>query len=378
MHYKKPKWMAINRINWTSRINNHLAKATYFAIGCISLFFLGTLQAQLPTTLKLLKAESQPVITADNLDVLSSHNKSGFETGQVIKIGNAYHMFINEMFGRAHRDMRIAYWTSDDAVHWHRQSTIINSIPGRTPTNPRSEVWVTGVEYNTQEDSWNIFYVAYRAGDSTKGEILGNDYQGRIWRAKSVVSGRKGIAGPYADMGIVLQPDKNSQTWEGQQAIACFNPYKVGTTWYSMYDGHYHTPRGPWPTGIAFAKELSGPWTRMPEGFNPIRVAKVFMENEIVSKLKDGRYLMVFDSFGDQQIGYSLSIDGLHWSPEKRVKVQFKDHLWAMNGDHSTRTPLCAIEQKDGTFMVIYTALTDKNGKKFYAVGKCTLAWADN
>lgn len=113
----------------------------------------------------------------------------------------------------------------------------------------------------------------------------------------------------------------------------------------------------------------------MPEGFNPIGVAKIFMENEIVSKLKDGRYLMVFDSFGDQQIGYSLSNDGLHWSPEKRVKVQFNDHLWAMDGDHSTRTPLCAIEQKNGTFMVIYTALTNKNGKKFYAVGKCTLAW---
>jgi len=271
--------------------------------------------------------------------------------------------------------MRIAYWTSQDAVHWHRKSTIVNSISGRSPTNPRSEVWVTAVEYNKDENAWNIFYVAYRSGDSTKGEIPGNDYAGRIWRAKSVVSGPTGIEGPYADMGIVLEPDNDSQPWEGQQAIACFNPYKVGNTWYAMYDGHYHTPRGTWPTGIAYAKKLSGPWKRMPEGFNPIHVAKVFMENEIVSRLKDGRYLMVFDSFGNQEIGYSLSSDGLHWSPEKRVKVQFKDKRWALDGDHATRTPLCAIEQNDGTFLVIYTALTNKNGKKFYGVGKCTLAW---
>ena len=332
-------------------------------------------QQQLPTTLKLISAEETPVIDAQNKDVIASGNKSGFETGQVVKIGKIYHMFINEMFNRPHLDMRIAYWTSPDAIHWHRQSTIVNSIPGRTATNPRSEVWVTGVEYNHDEDAWNIFYVAYRGGDSAKGEIPGNDYAGRIWRAKSVVNGIDGIAGPYADMGIVLEPDQNSQKWEGQQAVACFNPYKVGDTWFAMYDGHYHTPKGPWPTGIAFARKLSGPWTRMPEGFNPIGVAKIFMENEVVSKLKDGRYLMVFDSFGDQEIGYSISDDGLHWSDEKRIKVQFKDHVWAENGDHSPRTPLWAIEEADGTFTVIYTAITLKNNKKFYAVGQCKLGW---
>jgi hypothetical protein len=329
----------------------------------------------LPATLKLISAHRGPVIDAQNADVISSGNHSGFETGQVIKIGETYHMFINEMFQRPHRDMRIAYWTSPDAIHWKRQSTIVNSIPGRTATNPRSEVWVTGVEYNHDEDAWNIFYVAYRAGDSTKGEIAGNDYAGRIWRAKSVINGTKGIAGPYADMGIVMEPDQDSQKWEGQQAVACFNPYKVGNTWLAMYDGHNHTPRGPWPTGIAFAHKLEGPWTRMPEGFNPIGVAKEFMENEVVSRLKDHRYLMVFDSFGDQEIGYSISDDGIHWSDEKRIKVQVKGDLWAEKGDHSTRTPLCAIQEADGTFTVIYTAMTMRNNKKFFAVGQCKLAW---
>lgn len=325
--------------------------------------------------LRVIAEHNGPVIGANHPDVELTANRSGFETGQVVKINNLYHMFVNEMFDRPHRDLRISYWTSPDAVQWKRHSTIVQSIPGRTPANPRSEVWITGVVFNEGEDAWNIFYVAYRAGDSTRGEIPGNDYAGRIWRAKSVVNGRDGIAGPYADMGVLMEPDTNLQSWEGQQAVACFNPYQVGNTWYAMYDGHFHTPKGPWPTGIATAPALSGPWVRMPEGFNPIPVADVFMENEIVSRLKDGRYLMVFDSFGDREIGYSISEDGIRWSKEVRVKVQSPQNAWAEPGDHFTRTPLCAIEEADGTFTVIYTAMTIRDNQKFYAVGKCTLAW---
>lgn len=325
--------------------------------------------------LKLVSEHIGPVISANHPDVLASNNRTGFETGQVVKLNGVYHMFVNEMFDRAHRDLRISYWTSNDAVNWKRHSTVVNSIPGRTPTNPRSEVWLTGVVFNEEEDAWNLFYVAYRAGDSTKGELAGSDYAGRIWRAKSVVKGREGIAGPYADMGIVMEPDENSQPWEGQQAVASFNPYKAGNTWYSMYDGHDHIPRGPWPTGLAFAKKLSGPWYRMPEGFNPLPVVDEFMENAVVSRLKDGRYMMVFDSFGDQEIGYSLSDDGIHWGREIRVKIQSASNLWAEAGDHYTRTPLCAIEEDNGTFTVIYTARTKINDKNFYAIGKCTLGW---
>ena len=325
--------------------------------------------------LKLVSENNGPVISTNHPDVVLSSNRSGFETGQVVKLGDTYHMFVNEMFDRPHLDMRIAYWTSMDAVHWKRESTIVQSIPGRSPTNLRSEVWVTSVIFNDEEDAWNMFYVAYRAGDSSKGEIAGSDYAGRIWRAKSVVKGRTGIAGPYADMGIILEPDSNSQSWEGQQAVASFSPYKAGNSWFAIYDGHNHVPRGPWPDGMAFAHKLSGPWTRMPEGFNPLSIVDVFAENHVVCRLKDGRYLMVFDSLGDQEIGYSISDDGVRWRHETRVKVQSPNHEWALPGDHSTRTPLCAIEEGDGTFTVVYTALTKINNKNFYAIGKCTLAW---
>ncbi len=342
---------------------------------CLSLV-LNTACGSTPTKLILISEHEGPVVSSDHSDVVTSENRSGFETGQVVKLDGIYHMFVNEMFNRSHRDMRIAYWTSEDAVNWKRNSTLVESIPGRSPSNPRSEVWVTGVEFNEKENAWNMFYVAYCAGDKTKGEIEDYDYAGRIWRAKSVKPGKGGIGGPYADMGIVLQPDEHSQYWEGQQAVATFNPYRVGEQWYAFYDGHNHVPRGPWPVGLAKAPALSGPWERLSEGINPVPIAEKFIENPQVTELKDGRYLAVFDSFGDQEISYSLSIDGVTWSKESRIKVQSEGTIWANDGDHSMRTPLCAIEEEDGTFTVIYTALTEVNKKRFYAIGKCTIGWA--
>jgi hypothetical protein len=232
------------------------------------------------------------------------------------------------------------------------------------------------VEFNEDEDFWNIFYVAYRSGDGKKGENAGGDYEGRIWRARSKVKGPDGIGGPYEDVEIIMQPDENTQKWEGQQAVDSFNPYKVGDKWYAFYGGHYHKPRGLWPVGLAVADKLSGPWKRMPEGFNPVPIVKTFIENPVVSRLPDGRWMAIFDSLGDREIGYSFSKDGITWPLETRLTVQTGDNTWAGSGDHDMRTPLCAVREDDGTFTVIYTARM--KDKPFWAVGKCTLGWDPN
>ena len=347
----------------------------YFSALIISVLMIETVCAQGKKELVVKRIQEGPIIDHKHADVIASGNKSGFETGQVVKIKDVYHMFVNEMFGRAHLDMRIAYWTSTNTIDWKRESTIVESVPGRSADNLRSEVWVTAVEFNEEEQAWNIFYVAYRGGDKARGELEGYDYAGRIWRAKSMVAGRDGIAGPYVDMGIVLQPDANSQSWEGQQAIAAFNPYRVGDGWYAFYDGHNHVPQSDWPLGMAKASQLSGPWTRLPEGQNPIPISAVFNENVEVTELKAGGYLAIFDSFGDHEIGYSLSDDGIHWAKERRLKVQSASNLWADAGDHATRTPLGAIEEEDGSFTVVYTARYTKQGKVFFGLGQVVLGW---
>ncbi|MDD3320557.1 MAG: hypothetical protein PHS59_03845 [Paludibacter sp.] len=365
----------MNTLKQPSFLNFRVLSIVFIFATSITTVFSQKTQKNEQKKLVLVSEHKGPIVGKFHEDVLSSKNRSGFETGQVVKINGVYHMFINEMFDRPHKDMRIAYWTSSDAINWKRQSTIVESIPGRSPSNPKSEVWVTGVEFNTEENAWDIFYVSYRSGDKEKGELEQSDYEGKIWRAKSVITGVNGIAGPYAELGIVLQPDENSQSWEGQQAVASFNPYKVGDKWYAMYDGHNYIPKGPWPVGLATADKLSGPWKRFPEGTNPLPIADVFAENTVITELKKEGYLTLFDSLGDQEIGYSISDDGLKWSKETRVKVQSGENLWAESGDHSTRTPLCAIEEADGTFTVIYTAIMKEDGENFYAIGKCSIGW---
>jgi hypothetical protein len=113
----------------------------------------------------------------------------------------------------------------------------------------------------------------------------------------------------------------------------------------------------------------------MPENINPLPIAEEFIENPQVTELKEGGFLAVFDSFGDQEIAYSISDDGINWSPEVRIKVQSDDNLWCKDGDHAMRTPLCAIEEDNGTFTIIYTAMMKLEGDRFYAIGKCSLAW---
>jgi hypothetical protein len=123
------------------------------------------------------------------------------------------------------------------------------------------------------------------------------------------------------------------------------------------------------------ADKLEGPWERLPEGENPLNIVDYFMENAVISRLSDGRYLAVYDSYGDQEIGYSISEDGLNWDKEVRIKIQFENDLWGKEGHHAMRTPLCAIEEEDGSFTVVYTCLMNDDEKTFFAIGKCTLAW---
>jgi hypothetical protein len=362
-------------------------KSTLEMIGTGSYVILGVIPAEAEASVRtqdnrvagkksklvVLSEHQGPVIGPDHPDVKASGNRSGFETGHLVKHKGIYHMFVNEMFGQHHIDMRVSHWSSPDAINWKRQSTVVDRVPGRSHKNHRSEVWLTGVKYNEDEEAWNIFFVSYRGGNQKAGESYGLDYEGRIWRAQSMVKGPDGIAGPYEDVEVVLQPDEHTQAWEGQQAVDSFNPYQVGDKWYAFYGGHYHHPRGPWPVGLAVAEKLSSPWKRMPEDFNPVPIVETFIENPVVSKLPDGRYLAIFDSLGNRQIGYSLSEDGITWPPETRLTVQSGGNQWAGGADHDMRTPLCAVREDDGTFTVIYTAKMQK--KEFWAVGKCTLGW---
>ena len=51
-----------------------------------------------------------------------------------------------------------------------------------------------------------------------------------------------------------MQPDAESQSWEGGQGTDSFFPYQVGKRWYAFYGSHEKL----WEVGLAEADFLAG------------------------------------------------------------------------------------------------------------------------
>jgi hypothetical protein len=302
---------------------------------------------QLLVTRQLLR----PVLTTQSEG--AGGNKYGFEGGRVIKQGGMYHLFTSEMVGDPHWvRMKLAHWTSRDGERWKRVGTLRESSGDFTGTDPRAALWSPLPVFDDDAGLWNLFYVAYQASPDTPKQWLTN-HEGRIWRAVSQTPGKKGIGGPYKDVGIVLQRGNESDPWEGLQGTDSFFPYKVGAGWYALY-GSARTETLPitlWQVGLAQAPKIGGPWKRCTE-LNPLAVEPTFIENPIVSRLADGSYIAVYDDHKPNSIGYTFSGDGIHWSPGLQLTVQTGSGIWATE----VRTPLGLIDEGNGKFTLFYSA----------------------
>jgi hypothetical protein len=281
----------------------------------------------------------------------------GFEGGSVLKIKGTYHLFTTEMMpGHYAVKTRMAHWSSTDRIHWTRVATLYESSGDFTGQDPRASLWAPMPVYNTTEGRWNLVYVAYRSAPSTKTEWRGN-YEGRVWRAVSTQKGYGGIGGPYEDVEVILEPDAHSQPWEGLQGTDSFFAYQVGKRWLGFYGSANteHLPVEHWRVGLAEAPALAGPWKRRSEG-NPVDIEKRFAENPVVTSIKNGYYVAVYDNDVEYSntIGYSWSApgDGVHWAPGRQLVVQPKGKgSWA----DVVRTPLGLIPEGHGRYTMFYT-----------------------
>ncbi len=307
--------------------------------------------------LRVTKQFDEPILTINSPEARG--NKYGFEGGRALKLDGAYHLFTSEMVGDPHWvKMKLAHWTSRDRLHWGRVSTLFESSGDFTGKDPRAALWSPMPIYDQTEGRWNLFYVAYQCAPDTSRQWLTN-HEGRIWRAVSKMKGPGGIDGPYEDVGVILQRGKDSDTWEGLQGTDSFFPYKVGDRWYAFY-GTGHTEKLPislWQVGLAWAPNLAGPWKRYTE-LNPANIEKVFIENPVVTRLPDGTYVAVYDDNVEHAVGYTFSVDGIHWTPGKALIVQKGKGIWA----NEVRTPLGLIPEGDDLFTLFYTANQDLLG----------------
>ncbi|QYM78179.1 hypothetical protein K0B96_12810 [Horticoccus luteus] len=324
------------------------------------------------TTLEFLDAPAHPVIGPDHPELAG--NRYGFEGGSVIYESGVFHLFTAEMADDPFwAKMRLAHWSSPDGANWQRVGTLYETPGTMIPGDTRFSLWSPMPIFNAAEDRWNLFYIAYRPGFGA-GEGLHMD--GRVWRAISQQPGRSGIGGPYRDDGIVLQPDADSQPWEGQQGTDSFYPWPVGGKWRAFYGSHNHVPHTPWLVGLAEAPALAGPWRRCP-GVNPSPIEPHFIENPIVVSTAAG-FIAIYDNClsdagtpylpDGRHVGYSVSTDSVHWPQGRSVAVQPEGPA---NWSDDVRTPLCLVSTGDDHCTMIYTAkLRDRN---FWGVGLARL-----
>jgi hypothetical protein len=316
--------------------------------------------------------------------------QGGFEGGRVVEVGDTYHMFPTERAGEKGVDYyydrvktRIGHWTSKDAIHWKRESTIYQASGTYAITeddNPmndrRAAIWSYMPVFNEKANKWYGYYLAYTVSKTVEP----NHSFGRIWRCESTVDGIGGIGGPYKDMGIIMEPGLDSQPWEGRQGVASFFPYKVGDKYFGFYSGAYpfnswadypkKSGKG-WFVALAESKSLEGPWQRMNKGLEPIKsMHPQFVENPIVSQLPNGLYIAIFDGGPDgwghhlpNMIGYSLSKDGINWGEARYLPIETKvDKWWDI-----MRTPLCLIPEGNDVYTIVYNAIDLK--RRFHPTG---------
>lgn len=316
--------------------------------------------------------------------------QGGFEGGRVVKVGDTYHMFPTERAGEVGVDYyydrvktKIGHWTSKDAIHWKRESTIYQASGTYAITeddNPmndrRAAIWSYMPVFNEKANKWYGYYLAY----TVHKEIQPNHSFGRIWRCESTVEGINGIGGPYKDMGIIMEPGLDSQPWEGRQGVASFFPYKVGDKYFGFYSGAYpfnswadypkKTGKG-WFVALAESQSLEGPWTRIKDENTPIKsMHPFFVENPIVSQLPNGLYIAIFDGGPEgwghhlpNMIAYSLSKDGKNWGEARYLPIETKvDKWWDI-----MRTPLCLIPEGNDVYTIVYAAIDLK--RRFHPMG---------
>ena len=300
-------------------------------------------------TLSILEEHGQAVIK--NGDPGTEGIKYGLEGGRVLKLNGVYHLFTAEMAGDPKcNKMTLGHWISGDRISWTRHQTLYESSGEITGEDPRAALWAPMPIYDEAEDLWNLFYVAYRGPEWPLG------LDGRIWRAVSAIKGPEGIYGPWKDVGVILQPGPESDAWEGSQGVDSFYPYRVGDKWLGFYGSS--DAKSWFRVGLADSPRLAGPWKRL-KALNPVTLGGPRgTENPVVTRLKSGRYVAVFESiFREDGFGYADSLDGIHWSGARELQLKISPPML-----QKVRTPLGLVPEPDGSFTVLYTSFARADG----------------
>jgi hypothetical protein len=322
---------------------------------------------------RVISVDARPVIDSETPG--AEDNLYGFEGGRTVLHEGAVNLFTAERFADPMIvKMRLGHWRLAPGGRWERVSTLFESSGEFTGADPRAALWGPMPIFDEAENRWTLFYVAYRAKPNTADAWYEN-HDGRIWRAVSIIPGRGGLEGPYGDIGVILEPDAESQPWEGLQGVDSFHAHRAADgRWIGFY-GSAQTQLVPcrfWGVGLAEAPALAGPWRRVPTG-NPVKMDDVFAENPVVDRVGDLWVAMVDGGPTRGCFGYAVSRDGISWSRASWIDLRgaLPEPWW-----RTMRTPLGLVPEADGSHSVYFTALRGlpEKGKDYGAVGRARIA----
>ncbi len=309
--------------------------------------------------INVVRGSKLPII--DEFHKGAHDNVGGFENGSVIKLENGeYHMLVVEMFVDGEvlnqgiwSPARIAHWVSIDAVNWDRKGLVIagNAIP----RDEKENSWSPSFFWNKEENCWNIFW-------------RGN----AVFRYKSTVKGKNGIAGPYVEANKIWPPfEADKSHWHSGWFASFGNIFKAkDERWYAFFCiGKEVNGDENWYAGLACAESIDGKWV---PNINTNAPTFLYSENPFVYKYDDV-YFCVYDDLSCQKsIGLGYSYDGMHW--ERQLVdlthyVDWCDDDWYVN---TVRTPMSLIKEDDGTYTVFFTAAQKTNG--YFSIGSLSLS----
>lgn len=288
-----------------------------------------------------------PVLGRESPEV--KDNKYGFEGGKVFKSDGKYILFITEL----HDDpfwaaTRLAAWISSDGLNWTRVGTISSSGGQLTPDDPKASIWSPVPVYDKKNGRWSLTYISFYSDVSIQGQWK-RKYDGRVYRMTAMVPGQGGLFGPYGYEEVLMEYGQQPASWETWMGVTSFCPYPVDGKWLALYGSSWEV------AGLATATAISDLWVRVPSA-EPLFEN---MENPVITRLKNGLYVAVFDGASKyQKMGYMFSEDGVQWSRKYFFGLEANENKWW----ELSRTPLGLIDEGDRGFTLYFTAYN----KNFY------------
>ncbi len=316
--------------------------------------------------LELLALQPTPVVPKST--ALASGVQFGFEGGTAHKVGERYYVFTTECVAEPKTAAsRLALYVSDDGIAFTHHSTVLD-LHGdwRDPAtfwNP----WSPMVVFDEALNRWSLFYVHYVR---KPGSDQPYNMTGRMARLDSSTLGREGITGPWVKAGLIDLADDQPDPWEGSCKVVSFYPYKAADgLWWGFY-GSNNAPEFIPPhdlpqegsamkfwVGLAKSADntLTGRWDRQ-TALNPVLMDPDFMENPVVTRLREDLFICVYDGGNTHGISYAFSRDGVKWDAEQVLALPDAP-AWLK----AIRTPLGLIEENDGSYTIFFTAFDGEN-----------------